>query len=189
LWLNFVFGGGDMGYRSDVAFCISVDSVLVKPETGESYWDFDKEKFKEMVGFFKLTKFYELATDAEYDLIKNREPNLGWQKGDIIFHAVNWKWYSDYDDVKAWNEMWEQMQSIEGISGYFVRVGEENDDIEEMQFGDDPCYDHFHAFSALQFDGEDYLGKRDTDEEETKKEDTATPQPDCAGANHATETQ
>jgi hypothetical protein len=58
-----------------------------------------------------------------------------------------------------------------------------------MQFGDDPCYDHFHAFSALSFDAEDYLGKRDTDEEETKKENTATTQPDCAGANHATETQ
>ena len=46
-----------MGYRSDVAFCLSVNQFRV--EGGE--WEYDKAKFKEMVGFFKLTKFYEEA--------------------------------------------------------------------------------------------------------------------------------
>jgi len=174
-----------MGYRSQLAGCISVDVVRKEDEQGSHYFDYDRAKFKEMIGFIKLSRFYELwqinnHSDAD---------SFGWQNGKFILYGSDWKWYPDYDDVKAWNELWEQMQDIEGISGYFVRVGEENDDIEEMQFGDDPCYDHFHAFSALQFDGDDYLGKRDTDEKETKKEDTATPQPDCAGANHATETQ
>ena len=174
-----------MGYRSQLAGCISVDVVLIKPESGESYYDYDRAKFKEMIGFIKLSKFYELwqinnHSDAD---------SFGWQNGKFILYGADWKWYPDYEDVQAWNELWENMQDIEGISGYFVRVGEENDDIEEMQFGDDPCYDHFHAFSALQFDADDYLGKRDTDEAETTQEDTATTQPDCAGANHATETQ
>jgi hypothetical protein len=161
-----------MGYRSDVAFCISVDSVLVKPETGESYWDFDKEKFKEMVGFFKLTKFYELATDAEYDLIKNREPNLGWQKGDIIFHAVNWKWYSDYPLVQAFDEMWHSMQDIEGISGYAMRVGEgdgDEPDVETQEFGDDPSYEYFGVSTSMYFNDDETLGKTNTDEEEKEQ--------------------
>jgi hypothetical protein len=172
-----------MGYRSQLAACISVDVVRREDERGSHYFDYDKAKFKEMIGFVKLSKFYELwqihnTADAE---------SFGWQNGKFILYGNDWKWYPSYPDVQAWDELWENMQDIEGISGYFVRVGEENDDIEEMQFGDDPCYDHFHAFSALQFDGEDYLGKRDTDEAETTKESTATTQPDCAGANHATE--
>ena len=174
-----------MGYRSQLAGCISVDTVRKEDERGSHYFDYDRAKFKEMIGFIKLSRFYELwqinnHSDAD---------SFGWQNGKFILYGNDWKWYPDYEDVQAWNELWEQMQDIEGISGYFVRVGEENDDIEELQFGDDPCYDYFHAFSALQFDADDYLGKRDTDEEETKKEDTATTQPDCAGANHATETQ
>ena len=174
-----------MGYRSQLAGCISVDVVTLQDEQGSNYFDYDRAKFKEMIGFIKLSRFYELwqinnHSDAD---------SFGWQNGKFILYGNDWKWYPDYEDVQAWNELWENMQDIEGISGYFVRVGEENDDIEEMQFGDDPCYDYFHAFSALQFDGEDYLGKRDTDEAETTKEDTATTQPDCAGANHATETQ
>jgi hypothetical protein len=164
-----------MGYRSDVAFCISVDSVLVKPETGESYWNFDKEKFKEMVGFFKLTKFYELATDAEYDLIKGKEPSLGWREGDIIFYAQNWKWYPDYPLVQAFDDMWHSMQDIEGISGYAMRVGEgdgDEPDIETQEFGDDPSYEHFGVSTSMYFNDDCTLGETKTDEE--AKEQVAT---------------
>jgi|694.fasta_scaffold54579_7 hypothetical protein len=171
-----------MGYRSQVAGIISVDRVLVKPESGSSYYKYDKAKFKEMIGFIKLTKFYELWTESDND-------SFGWKDGAFIMHGNDWKWYPDYPDVMAWDEMWKNMQTIEGISGYFCRVGEESDDIVHMEFGDDPCTDYFHAFTALSFEGDDYLGKRDTDEAETTQENTATPQPDCAGANHATETQ
>jgi hypothetical protein len=159
--------------------------VRKQDEQGSDYFDYDRAKFKEMIGFIKLSKFYELwqinnHSDAD---------SFGWQNGKFILYGADWKWYPDYEDVQAWDELWENMQDIEGISGYFVRVGEETNDIEEMEFGDDPCYDYFNAFSALQFDADDYLGKRDTDEAETTQEDTATTQPDCAGANHATETQ
>ena len=172
-----------MGYRSQLAGVISVDTVRKQDEQGSDYWDYDKAKFKEMIGFIKLSRFWELWQNSP------DQDAVGWQNGKFILYGNDWKWYPDYEDVKAWNEMWENMQDIEGISGYFVRVGEERGDIEEMEFGDDPCYDHFNAFSALQFDADDYLGKRDTDEAETTQEDTATTQPDCAGANHATETQ
>jgi hypothetical protein len=179
-----------MGYRSSVAFCLSVNSTLVKPETGESYWDYDRAKFKEMVGFFKLTKFYEEATSADYNCIT--QGNLGWQKGEIIFHAEEWKWYSDYDIVKAFKEMWENMQDIEGISGYFLRVGEgdgDAPDVEQEEFGDDPNYDNFGAYTNMYFNDDETLGKTETDEEgQTEQAQTHTDsQPDCAGASHATQ--
>jgi hypothetical protein len=171
-----------MGYRSQVAGIISVDKVRKEDDKGSHYWDYDRAKFKEMIGFIKLTKFYELWSESDKD-------SFGWKDGAFILHGDDWKWYPDYPDVQAWEELWENMQDIEGISGYFCRVGEELDDIETEEFGDDPCYDYFQPFTALSFEGDDYLGKRETDEAETTQESTATTQPDCAGANHATETQ
>jgi hypothetical protein len=173
-----------MGYRSDVAFCLSVDHYKV--EGGE--WEYDKAKFKEMVGFFKLSKFYEEAVGADYNLIKHN--NLGWQKGEIMFYAENWKWYPDYDIVKAFDEMWASMQDIEGISGYFMRVGEgdgNEPDVFADEFGDDPQYSNFGAQTSMYFNDDETLGRTETDEAETTQESTATTQPDCAGANHATE--
>ena len=170
-----------MGYRSSVAFCLSVDSVLVKPETGSSYWNYDKAKFKEMVGFFKLSKFYEEATSADYNCIT--QGNLGWQKGEIIFHAEEWKWYPDYDIVKAFDEMWESMQGIEGISGYFMRVGEgdgDDPDVEQEEFGDDPNYDNFGVYTSMYFNDDETLGKTETDEErQTEQAQTHTDSQPC----------
>ena len=154
-----------MGYRSDVAFCISVNTYREK-EGGE--WLYDKAKFKEMVGFFKLSKFYEEAIDPQYNLIK--ENHLGWQKGEIVFYAENWKWYPDYPIVKAFDEMWESMQDIEGISGYVMRVGEgegDEPDVATDEFGDDPQYQHFGSHTSMYFNDDETLGVTQTDDEES----------------------
>ena len=143
-----------MGYRSDLAGCFSVDKN-------------DKEKFKQMIGFIKLSKFYELFVQQE------ETDAFGWADGKFVMYGRGWKWYQEYEDVKAWNELWEQMEKMEGISGYFVRVGESTDDIEELSFGDDPPYDEFHAFSALSFDAGYILSKRETDEEGQTTQDAS----------------
>ena len=148
-----------MGYRSQVAGCISVDKVRKQDEQGSDYWDYDRAKFKEMIGFIKLSRFYEVWSESEKE-------SFGWKDGAFIMHASDWKWYSDYPIVQAWEEMWDSMQEIKGISGYFCRVGEETDDVEQEEFGDDPCYDYFQPFTALSFEGDDYLGKREVDDEQ-----------------------
>ena len=151
-----------MGYRSQVGGCFSVDKVLRAPVKGDppkdTYWDYDREKFTEMIGFIKLSRFYELWNTKE------DSKHFGWRDGAFVLYGGDWKWYPDYEDVKAWNELWTAMQDVEGISGYFCRVGEERDDIEDHEFGDDPCYDFFEPFTALSFDGEHFLGARDTNE-------------------------
>lgn len=155
-----------MGYRSDVAFCLSVDTHRVNDGEGRVFSEYSKDRFKKMVGFFKLTKFYELATDADNDCLKSKE--LGWQGGEILFHVQHWKWYPDYDIVKAFDEMWEQMQDIEDISGYFCRVGEgdgDEPDVQTEEFGDDPQYSYFGAQTIMYFNAEDTLGVTQTDEE------------------------
>jgi hypothetical protein len=149
-----------MGYRSQVAGIISVDKIRKEDDKGSHYWDYDRAKFKEMIGFIKLTKFYEAWNTKEDG------KHFGWKDGAFILYGADWKWYSDYPDVQAWDEMWNAMQDIEGISGYFCRVGEERDDVETDEFGDDPCYDYFQPFTALSFEGDDYLGKREVDDEQ-----------------------
>jgi hypothetical protein len=162
-----------MGYRSQVAGCISVDSYTKENEQ-------DRAKFKEMVGFIKLSRFWELWNTKE------NEDHFGWQECCFVLYGADWKWYSEYEDVKAWNELWESMQEIKGISGYFCRVGEELDDIEEKEFGEYPCHDFFYPFSALSFDGDHFLGRRDTDVEENQADQAPTnPQEESCGSSVA----
>ena len=152
-----------MGYRSQVAGCFSVDREERHDEQGKSYSYYDKAKFKEMVGFIKLSQFYQLwqvENTADAD-------SFGWEDGYFVLYGSDWKWYPDYSDVQAWNELWYSMRQVEGISGYFVRVGEERDDVEEMEFGDDPCLHFFHTYSAISFDGNEFLTSL---EEERNKE-------------------
>jgi len=159
-----------VGYRSQVAGIFSVDLDRTEDENGKAHFSYNPAKFKEMIGFIKLSRFWELWNQ------EGTSEHFGWRDGRFIMYGADWKWYPDYQDVQAWENLWNQMQEIEGISGYFCRVGEETNDIETEEFGEDPCYDYFQPFSALQFDGEDFLGKRETDVKENKADQAPTDQ-------------
>jgi len=135
-----------MGYRSSVAFVLSVDGYdKARPE--------NVEKFKALVGFFKLSEFYAIGTSHDYELHKPEHgQGIGWKDGCVMFHAEDWRWYEGYPIVEASNKLWEQMQGLEGISGYFARVGEQMDDVVEETFGNEPYYDFFRPYSYLQLD-------------------------------------
>ena len=131
-----------MGYRSDIGAVFSVDEWR-----GNNAEDADHPqwtKYKEMVGKIKLSKFYELTQHSTED-----KKCIGWHWGCFFFKADGWKWYPDYEIVSAWEELWEDMQEVEGVSGYFCRVGEEVKDIEEESFGEEPDYDAFYPYTGL----------------------------------------
>lgn len=118
-----------MGYRSVVAAAITVDRQYVQGTDWEDR-QYDKEKFKEVVGKLKL-----LITN-EYLL-----NSIGWKNGVITLY-IDWvKWYDDYEEVQQWDTFWHAVQQEAGISGVFVRIGEETDDIQQDSFGEDPVYD------------------------------------------------
>jgi len=140
-----------MGYRSEVGFIFSIDSHNVKNSE-------DREHFKALLGFFKLSEFYSIATSSEYDLVKPDADGtgIGWKDGCIMFYASGWKWYEGYPIVEAYVTLWKQMQELseqgKPISGYYCRVGEETGDVEEDSFGDDPNYEFFRPCSYMQID-------------------------------------
>lgn len=143
-----------MGYQSEVGAIISVDRTEHKeigtyvnisgetvPQYSLTHSDKDKAKFRELVGKMKLI-MGEHLTDSFDD-------EISWYDYKIVLYVPSCKWYSDYNDVKAWNKFWEVAQTIEGVSGVFRRTGEEIGDIEELNFGDDPCYEDCYVVQSV----------------------------------------
>ena len=126
-----------MGYRSDVAY-------MIKFHDKEDYWGF----------------IAEAKLDPETSFCFTDE---GFKQNDALFAlqfgADQVKWYPDYDDVKCHRALWEKAMarddSNEGVcDGYYARIGEESDDIEEKQFGQEPPYDYINIERALHINWE-----------------------------------
>ena len=107
-----------MGYRSEVCGVLAVD-------------DRDPEKFKELID--------KIQTVGEDFLDPLGEEEVGWDDGVFMFHVDGWKWDDGYSAEIAWNAIWEMASAMEGVSGMFIRVGEELEDNVVEYFGRD-CY-------------------------------------------------
>ena len=122
-----------MGYRSDVGYMIQFHDK-------ENYWGFVAEAKCDP----------DTAICFSDDGFKQNDKLLSVQ-----FSADQVKWYPDYEDVKChillWNKASDREDKSHGIcDGYFVRIGEELDDITELQFGDEPPYDYINVQRVLQ---------------------------------------
>jgi hypothetical protein len=117
-----------MGYRSDVAYKIQF-------HTDEAYWGF--------VAKVKLDP--ETSFCFEDDSFKQDDEDKS-----LKMYATQVKWYESYDDVDCHTKLWDYAEEYDrtkgegnehGLcSGYFIRIGEEYDDIETKDFGFDPPY-------------------------------------------------
>lgn len=158
-----------MGYRSEVGAIVSVDrtgrrDLQTEQDVTHIEWyhtDEDKARFKELVGKMKLVMGHHLDESFEED--------IGWYDCKIVLHATYSKWYSDYPDVKAWNEFWDLAMNMDGVSGVFARSGEEDGDVEHLEFGDEPLYDSCQTYQGVRMDYS--TNKRTTDEEEQATQD------------------
>jgi hypothetical protein len=59
----------------------------------------------------------------------------------IYFHAVSTTWYDDYPSVQWHSKLWHLAGDMEDagtlpLVGQFIRIGEDDDDDEQHQFGD-----------------------------------------------------
>lgn len=64
----------------------------------------------------------------------------------LFFHGENWKWYPDYAEVRAFQTLWDLAEEIfndpesnTSLTGSFIRIGEDDDDIKTYYFGDGYC--------------------------------------------------
>jgi hypothetical protein len=114
-----------MGYRSDIAYKIAFNNK-------EDFWGFIAEA--------KLDPDTALCFDD-----KENEGNfqVDEEKYEIRFLAESVKWYSEYDEVKCHEKLFDKARERHddnevAVDGAFCRVGEEMDDLVEEYFGDDP---------------------------------------------------
>jgi hypothetical protein len=99
----------DMGYRSEVSFCLKVK---------------DPEKFKGLM----------LIKDDP--IINEFLENMVLVGGEFYFYSQHWKWYPDSE--KAFLNLLNMAEDYdEEFACKFARIGEESDDIEDQAFGDD----------------------------------------------------
>jgi hypothetical protein len=118
-----------MGYRSTVAFVISFKDK----ETLDNY----------------------LAPRLLDENLKNDRENfsrIAWDDASVMYHAEDIKWYNEYEDVRALTKLYKD--TIEAGGAYrFIRVGEDDKDIEEEYAESDttePFWDDFHSVTSIQ---------------------------------------
>lgn len=109
-----------MGYRSQVAVVIYGDSR-------------DAEKYA-LLKTLMNTTFKEAYT--EFD------GNAEWHddKHVLEFKLDEVKWYDSYPDVKLFMGMLDGIGDIEGFNYEFMRIGEDDDDVERQTGGENCLY-------------------------------------------------
>ena len=100
-----------MGYRSDVGYVIRfADEATLKEFVAVNIIDSEVKK--------------QALNECEVSTAKGCHPEL-------VFSSQDTKWYSNFEDVQAHEEMLESLDEGEIKAGYvFIRIGEEDDDLE-----------------------------------------------------------
>ena len=99
-----------MGYRSDVALCLT--------ENGKKTLD---DKLAELeAGTEKTKHIHELLNSPR----SKREDS---ESGAVAWLWDHLKWYADYEDVAFFENL---LKSLDYNAYFFIRVGESNDDTE-----------------------------------------------------------
>lgn len=111
-----------MGYRSDV-------TVLIYPDNGEQ-----NEARYDTLKLLMNTTFKGVYEEFE--------SNFEWLDNHRVlkFAIESIKWYDSYPDVQKFARMLDDLGEMEGLNYEFMRVGEESDDVEELQRGEDLRY-------------------------------------------------
>lgn len=99
-----------MGYRSEVSYIIAFEKME------------DRDAYVDMIRVKKDKYLTEALNECH---IPKTDPT-------IFFHDIDYKWYDDYPEVQAHTSLYQDARGMFGdaVDYKFVRVGEEEDDIE-----------------------------------------------------------
>lgn len=115
-----------MGYRSEVAY-----RIVFK----------DKEVLNEFIALVMMKGGLEAQAlrECEIEVLDN-----GRDECYVNFYAQDVKWYESFPDVAAHTWLYEYaVERFEDDSAYFfIRIGENSDDIEESEGGSDDFIDY-----------------------------------------------
>ena len=138
-----------MGYRSEIAYGVKVDDIILKDNATEE----DKKIGADGIFLVMLTEMQQdpiagKCFDNTYEI--NDYLVVDKEKKSILFSANSVKWYDSFEDVQAHERLYQIMEEYANVYGdmeelarnpiscAFIRIGEEIEDIEERGNGDDP---------------------------------------------------
>ena len=130
-----------MGYRSEVGMILSAESyeLLV--------CELEKERVDRILNNNSPDKFMstlELLDEMEED----GKPNLPERSTDIILYYSWIKWYDSYDEINFIERMLDMMEERD-LAYSFLRIGEENPDIDaRYNRSEDLCTDMYASRSV-----------------------------------------
>jgi hypothetical protein len=134
-----------MGYRSEVCMSIYGDSP---------------QAMRELKAMIDAAGVDLNAHWADHD--------WGIDEKNFFFLVDDVKWYDSFPEVQAVMKIWNLAMDLneepeEGgakFSGIFLRIGEDNTDVEEESFGDPWAYDPPYVSRAIVFGHKNNLGAR-----------------------------
>lgn len=120
-----------MGYRSSVESIIygdpeRIDLFVVK----HKILGLDDSAFEHFKDNISVQDYEENVWGENHEVAGKRKMKVIHLCGD------GWKWYEDYADVKAWEDLLLDAEEF-GLEYELVRVGEESDDVVRRSSGDD----------------------------------------------------
>ena len=130
-----------MGYRSEVGMILSAESyeLLV--------CELEKERVDRILNNNNPQAFnatLELLDEMEED----GKPNLPERSTDIILYYSWIKWYDSYDEINFIERMLDMMEERD-LAYSFLRIGEENQDIDaRYNRSEDLCIDMYASRSV-----------------------------------------
>lgn len=130
-----------MGYRSQVRSCVYSDDAelfdaFIAGQKLVGNQVFNPSSSETNSGFAESLEF----TEKEYTHTQPLADGRTKQVYKILdLYGDDWKWYDSYPDVKAWDKFIHDAVDA-GLNYEFVRVGEEDGDIESESGGEEVQY-------------------------------------------------
>jgi len=111
-----------MGYRSQVRSCIYSEDAELFEAFISGRKSIDDQVFHDENWFNDSLEYPE-------KIYKNMEGELIQTIKILALHGDDWKWYDEYEYVNAWHKLLKDAE-VAGLNYEFVRVGEEDGDIQ-----------------------------------------------------------
>jgi len=137
-----------MGYRSEVVISIQMDNT-------------DEKSVKDWHLFIAELKTNNDCAKA-IDLLIGKPPNwidkggIDMENCSLLAYWENTKWYDDYDEVKSFRKILDLAQEYSemkhGMSATFKRIGEEQGDVQEENYGEFGCSLAYITVPVIEFD-------------------------------------
>ena len=138
-----------MGYRSEVVSAIAMPSLDFVYELAAKY---KLQQGEEWRSFSHLLDNSIVRTQSAsvYPWIKEKSGYTELPEGCLWyiweFHITDWKWYDGYPEVDMWHNIIRQLAGEKGLYSVFVRLGEDEGDIEQETYEPDSSYEELQEY-------------------------------------------